>query len=446
MATTLNLRYIAQRTPPDRNRYVDFLRALSILVVVVGHWLMAAPYLTADGLEVTHLLAAAPATQWATWLLQVMPLFFMVGGYANTRSWGSARRRGCSYAEWLRERLRRLLLPVMPLLLLWALAAWLAWRAGADPELLRLGSQAALVPTWFLATYVLIVALAPAALHAWRSWGWWSFAGLAAAGATVDLLSLGAGWEAVGWVNYLLVWGAVHQLGVAWSHDALGGLRRSLIWGGLGLAALALLVALGPYPVAMVGLDAAEVTNSQPPKVTLLALGLFQMGTALALEAPARRWLQRRRAWSATVAVNASIMTLYLWHLTALVAVTGLLVLLGGPGLGLVPTSAAWWTSRPLWLAVLTVATLPLLAVFGRFERPPADTRPAPSPWRSWLATALACAGLGLLARHGISDTDGLNGLALTLALSAPFLGGLANWPGSRWDSGKRLPFKSERS
>ena len=32
---------LAAQTPAERNRYVDFLRAVSILVVVVGHWLIA---------------------------------------------------------------------------------------------------------------------------------------------------------------------------------------------------------------------------------------------------------------------------------------------------------------------------------------------------------------------------------------------------------------------
>ncbi len=33
----------AARTPGSRNRYVDFLRALSILAVISGHWLVVAP-------------------------------------------------------------------------------------------------------------------------------------------------------------------------------------------------------------------------------------------------------------------------------------------------------------------------------------------------------------------------------------------------------------------
>jgi peptidoglycan/LPS O-acetylase OafA/YrhL len=43
-------RHMAEQAPPERNRYVDFLRALSILAVVVGHWLVAAPYMQ-DGSE-----------------------------------------------------------------------------------------------------------------------------------------------------------------------------------------------------------------------------------------------------------------------------------------------------------------------------------------------------------------------------------------------------------
>ena len=40
---------VAARTPEARNRYVDFLRAVSILAVISGHWLIAAPYVGPEG-------------------------------------------------------------------------------------------------------------------------------------------------------------------------------------------------------------------------------------------------------------------------------------------------------------------------------------------------------------------------------------------------------------
>jgi hypothetical protein len=96
---------LAERTPVSRNRYVDFLRAMSMLVVVVGHWLAAAPYLDAtDNLTSSHILTAVPWTAWLIWLVQVMPIFFLVGGYPNGISWRAARRDRKSYAAWLEGR------------------------------------------------------------------------------------------------------------------------------------------------------------------------------------------------------------------------------------------------------------------------------------------------------------------------------------------------------
>jgi fucose 4-O-acetylase-like acetyltransferase len=95
---------LAEKTPEDRNRYVDFLRAVSILVVVSGHWLVAALYYHDGSLSPAALMEIQPDTRWLTWIFQVMPIFFIVGGYANAVSIQSARRRGTDYAGWLAAR------------------------------------------------------------------------------------------------------------------------------------------------------------------------------------------------------------------------------------------------------------------------------------------------------------------------------------------------------
>jgi hypothetical protein len=299
----------------------------------------------------------------------------------------------------------------------------LAW------ETLQLASQVALVPTWFLAAYVVIVTIAPPLLALWDRIGIWSIvAGLALAGLC-DLLSIAGGLIPVGFLNYVFVWGTVHQLGYAWLDGKLDGMPKRTGLMLVGFLATLILVWAGPYPVAMVGLDTAEVTNSYPPRVTLAFLGLFQVGLALILEGPLRRWLDRPRAWRFVVGVNLQIMTLYLWHLTAMVLIIGISLLLGGFGLGLEPLSAAWWLTRPIWFAVLGLVTIGLIAIFGRFERPAPDPRPAPPAWRPVLAVLSICAGLGLLAAIGIADDDGLNGLVLSLPVIGVILGGIVQLP-----------------
>lgn len=418
-------RQIARQTPESRNRYVDLLRAASIMVVVVGHWLIAGPVITDSGLEAYHLLSSTTWTHYLTWILQVMPIFFFVGGYANAASWRAARREGTPYSAWLRARLRRLILPVLPLLIVWTAGAYALLRSGFDPGLLGIASQAALVPVWFLAAYVAVVAFTPLTLRAWERWGWAALVVPALLAAFSDFLMLGAGVEWTGYLNYLLVWGTVHSFGYAWADSRLGGIANRLIASLAGLISTALLVALGPYPIAMVGLDTVGVTNSQPPKVTLLTLGVFQAGLLLALEGPARRMLAKERNWAATIVVNGRIMTLYLWHLTAMVAVIGASTLLDGWGLHIPVDTPEWWLTRPLWILALVIATIPFLLVFGRYERPNPDHRPAPPVWRPLLAVIATCAGLALLARYGIADRDGLNGIALALPFAAAIAGGI---------------------
>ena len=419
------VREMADATPAERNRAVDALRAASILVVVFGHWLMAAVTVVDGELRTGHLLELATWTHPATWILQVMPVFFVVGGFANGVSWRSARTRSESYGSWLRSRLRRLALPVVPLLLVWAIGGWIGLQAGLDWRMLQVASQVALVPTWFLAAYVVIVTIAPVGLWLWERFGWASILAGLVLSALADIASIGLGWIPAGFLNYVFVWGTVHQLGFAWLDDRLGGSAWRLLLAVVGLAATLALVWFGPYPVAMVGLDTSEITNSYPPRLTLATLGVFQGGLVLALEPPMRRWLARPAPWRAVLAVNAQIMTLYLWHLTAMVIVIGLSLIAGGFGLGIDPLSTAWWLTRPVWFAVVGVVTFVLVAVFGRFERPRRDERPAPAAWRPVLAVIGVCAGLGLLAAIGIADENGLNGLVLSLPIIGVVVGGV---------------------
>ena len=144
-ATAKNL---AAKTPAERNRYVDFLRGVSILVVIIGHWLIATAWYVDGELITGHLLKDQPQTQWLTWLFQVMPVFFIVGGYANGVSLESAGRKGLRYADWLVTRLTRLVVPVLVLLVIWAGFALTQAMLGVRPLVIQYMSQAALMPTW----------------------------------------------------------------------------------------------------------------------------------------------------------------------------------------------------------------------------------------------------------------------------------------------------------
>ena len=393
---------MAAQTPKERNRYVDFLRSVSILVVIIGHWMIATVYVVDGEMNAGHLLAGRPQLHWLTWLFQVMPIFFIVGGYSNAVSLESAKRKGIAYAGWLSARLNRLVAPLLVLLVSWAAIAMAMSLFGARAVVIQSASQAALIPTWFLAIYIVVVILAPLAYTFWQRFGFTSFLVFAAGAALTDVAFFVADMQWLGWTNYLWVWLAVHHLGFAWRDDRLGRVAKRLLFSATGFVALWLLTSYGPYPLAMVGSPDPELSNTLPPKITLLALGIFQFGLLLALEEPMRRALNGLRLWTATVLINSMIMTVYLWHITVMVVFAALLYTAGGLGLGIEPGSSEWWWTRPVWIAVLFVLLLPVALMLSPLERRgrPADAA-IPAPARQIGGAMMICLGVALLAMYG---------------------------------------------
>lgn len=412
-------RAMAEQAPPTRNRYVDFLRAFSILAVVVGHWLVAAPYMKDGAVEGGHLLGILPSTQWLTWGFQVMPLFFLVGGFSNGLSWAATQRQGGRFPTWFAARVRRLINPVLPLLLIWALVTLFGTQAGIDRAVVKMAAQLALVPVWFLAVYLIVTALTPWSHAAWKRFGLASFAALVAAAVAVDVATLEFGIPYVNFLNFVFVWVAIHQLGYAW-HD--GRIAAPLLWAAAGLTALGLLVGFGPYPVAMIGVPGSELSNSMPPTLALLALGIAQTGLALALEKPARRMLDGLTAWTAVVLINGMIMTVYLWHLTAFVLVMVAAWMLGGIGLHSAPGGTEWWLARPIWFALYIALLFPFILLFARYESGGRVAEGDVTHARLILGMLMICAGLAMTAAISIASPLGVTGVRLWV-VALPFLG-----------------------
>jgi surface polysaccharide O-acyltransferase-like enzyme len=412
---------LAIQTPDSRNRYVDFLRALSILAVISGHWLMAAPHVIEGGLAFANMLDVEPWTRWLTWGFQVMPIFFLVGGYANGVSWDAAIRDGSGYNKWFVSRLARLIIPVLPLVLVWIAICGLGNAVGVQSDLLKIVSQGALVPIWFLSVYILVVLLVPISMKAWKRYRMASFWFLVLLAVVDDVLFFAFGLKVVGWFNYAFVWLAVHQLGYAWRDGYLGGMRSAVIWMMTGALLLVGMVIWGPYPISMVSVPGDEVSNTLPPKFAMLALGMLQIGVLLGFERPVQHWLTRLRLWTATIVINGMIMTIYLWHLTASMLMVGLALLLGNIGLEAEPGSILWWVSRPIWFLGFVVALALLMTVFGGLETRPLKVDRRIASWRLIVGALTTCGGLALLALNGVVGSHWF-GLQLYV-LCLPFIG-----------------------
>ena len=220
----------------------------------------------------------------------------------------------------------------------------------------------------------------------------------------MDTVAFSSNFPLFRWVNYAFVWLGVHQLGYVWRAGKMSGSARAFAWAGGALATLFILVAVLGYPISMVTVTGDEVSNSRPPTLAILALGMLHWGLMVSVEAPIRRWLRKIRPWSASVLVNGTIMTLYLWHVTAMYLIIGLASMLGGIGLGFQPSSLDWWITRPLWILTFAAMLLAFVALFGRFEQMSHAGRASElAAWQALAGATSVCVGLATLALGGIA-------------------------------------------
>ena len=367
---------------PDRDRVIDLARFFCLALVVVAHTMMVSPVLHADGTVTSdNTLGNEKWFEPVVWVLQVMPLFFVAGGITGLQSWRRLHARGGRTFDFMQARMLRLLRPAAVLLAVMFAGLWAARWAGVDPQVIQLLASGAGMPLWFLAAYLAAQLNLPvlARLHARARW--LTLAGLASLVVAVDCLR--GAMPTLAYLNMVFLWCAVQQLGFFLADGGPLALGRPAL-AGLILASnlvLGLLVWLGLYSGNM-------LVNLNPPNLTLLLLGVSQ-AAALQLLRPVLAelgsvaWVRRFIG----VAGRRS-MTVYLWHLPLLAAMSGLLLLTDFPQ----PAggTAAWWWGRPLVLLALIGLLLPVLALVGRLEERPT----APATARSRPAAAVLMAAV----------------------------------------------------
>ena len=405
------------RTGVARDTSVDAIRIGLLVVVFALHAMMFGVSVGPEGPVLQNALEGQAWFGPVSWVVQIMPLFFIAGGFSSYHHWRSMRARGASPSEYVHARIGRLVRPALAVVAVVAGGLFALRLAGLPEDLVATAGFRIGQPLWFLGVYLLTSALVPLMVRAHERARVLTPVALLAAVVAIDVARLTSGVEALGLVNLALVWLLVQQLGF---HLADGGLDRlgpRALWGiaGAALGVLAVLTVAGPYPVDM-------YENLNPPNVTLVVLGVTQLALFQLARPRIRAWVDRTNASGPIAAVGERAMTVYLWHMPVLVVLAGLgLAANATVGTPLPdPLSVEWWATRPLWLAAGAAAVVPVVLVFARFERgrraaagPAATGRPAASPTGVVVDTVLAVGGVATLLVAGFGPLPAI--VALTM-------------------------------
>jgi peptidoglycan/LPS O-acetylase OafA/YrhL len=366
---------------PGRDAFIDFVRACSLLVVVIWHWVFTILVWQDDGPHATSPLGFFDGMWVVTWLFQVMPLFFFVGGYSHMAAWAKASASGTSIWVFVGRRVRSLAVPALALVGVWTVLG-ITVVAVFDVEWMARAVVLVISPLWFLAVYLLLILLLPVALWLHRRFDVVVLVWLAGLAAAVDLFRFDRDVAWAAWLNMVFIWGICHQLGFFYARLVRGGstAAAALAWGGL--FGLAVLVGTGFYPPSMVGVPGDRFSNMAPPTLPILALLVFQAGVALALRPVMLPRLEAGGRWTDFSAlVNRFAMPLYLFHSTGMAISRGVWHWIRG-GLEQREPDLVWWLTRPFAFLGALVLTLPVIFLFGRRWVKPdrGPDRPASAP------------------------------------------------------------------
>ncbi|KJL42392.1 MULTISPECIES: acyltransferase family protein [Microbacterium] len=397
---------------PVRDRAIDLVRTLCIAGVVVLHAMMVGVAVTDAGPSFVN---ASDGTWWIvplSWLLQVMPLFFVMGGFSGATALRRARRRGRDGIDFVGGRIHRLLLPALVTIATVGALLALLTAAGVPAELVALAGFRFAQPLWFLGVFLVCQALLPALLRLHESAPVRTITILAAAAGVVDLVRLSTGVDAYGFLNLAFVWLALQQLGFFLADGRIDALSRRLrvMVAAAATAALAISFVAGVHSPDL-------VANINPPTTALLFVGIAHTALFSLLRGRLEGLAERPAPARLIEAVTPRAMTVYLWHMPVLLCLAGLTAV--GAMITALPLPGIdgpwWWLSRPAWLALALAATAVVAWPLARIEAV-ASPRSTRSAWRLGLATGAGTAAVALLLVSGTNVLTAAAAAALLVA------------------------------
>jgi hypothetical protein len=397
---------VAAQTPADRDRAVDVARLAALVVVMFGHCALLLATID-DGLRIGNLLGELPTIAPVTWIVQVMPLFFLAGGAAGAYGW----HHGSSWGTWLFKRAQRLCRPVFWYLAAWSIGILVTYQLLGSDSAVSIGRECVAL-LWFLGVYLVVLAFVPALtrMSAGRTVAV-VVGALILAAAAFDGIRFAVGEPMAGVANFVIVWLIPMVIGVAYARHLIGP-RAALAAAASAFAAQLVLAAVGPYEVSLVVTGTEQISNVSPPTV-LLALHCTWMSCVFVAAAGAiRRWAQRPRVWYVVATGNAGAMTLYLWHIPAIAVATFILHAIGLDAYDVdAPYFWAFLALRAAVFAVVMLAIFMLLSPLEHRRLPWWDASVAATGVRSIAAGLLIVAAgvaLVLLAKNGLGDLQGV--------------------------------------
>ncbi|HEV8558583.1 MAG TPA: phospholipase [Actinophytocola sp.] len=295
-----------------------------------------------------------------TWLLQLVPLFFLAGGHANLIAWRAAH----DYGDYLAARIGWLLRPVLAFVTAWLVVPLSLELLGAPEDAIAAFGRIVLQPLWLLGLYLLVVAATPVMHRLHRLLPLATPVALLAAVTTIGVAGHGSVAAHAGGILVALLF---QQVAFHYADGRLWRVPRPALVA-TAIAAFLGLVALttaGGHPKLLIA-EPTEYASFAPSLLGVLLIGCVQVClVALPRQAGASKLAASPPARMVTVLRDAP-MTAYLLYLCTMLLIAGVVVAARTAGL---PATGVDWLTQPRRMLALALIGVPTMLAFVLFER-----------------------------------------------------------------------------
>lgn len=409
-------RPVLDETEQAQAHSMSYLRILSLTGIVLGESLLA--FAMRGDME--------PAWTWPfTWLLQLVPLFFLAGGHSNLLAW---RAMEGHYVTFLASRVGWLIRPVLAFVIAWLIIPLSLELLEAPESAVAAFSRLIVQPLWLLGLYLLVVAVTPV-MHRLHQ----ALPKATLAVLTAGVIGLGfVGGSIAAHAGGVLVALLFAQLAFHYADGSLWRIPRAALvaTAAAAFAGLVVLTIVGVQPK----LQLAEPTGYAafaPSLAGVLLIGILQTALVALPRERGLRMLVTSAPARVVALVRAAPMTVYLVYLCAMLVLEGVIGVAGGIS----------WLAQPRMIFAVGLVAMPTLLAFLWFERrppPPAPVAPEDGlePRKHWADTLAAIlgvtyGGLGVVgfAVAGLAGwTDSANVLGLPVDPMANLIHLLMGW------------------
>ena len=315
--------YESRNTSISRERYIDLLKVLSILIITFSTEYFLS--LSTSGYEVIIKNNSVGNLQMsrASWFLNGLAIFFFCNGFSNSIAWYSNIGRDGSVWEFLANRINSILGPVLYLIVFGSIFIHFSISNGYFPEYfvteldgLHPVSEFLLWPLWLVSIYLVVVMCSPVTAFLHKKNSLVSVFTILTLFLSFDYITSADTYSYFRYINYLFFWLFIHQLGYFFADGTLQNIKKSyyfIVFVGSYLALYYLSLNEGSL-LTVSNFRLTSFTNEDPPTLMMLLSSIGLISFILLFNNFFESLLNKKYLWYIVCFMNAHIYTYFLWH------------------------------------------------------------------------------------------------------------------------------------